>query len=228
MHIRGSSIYFTVVGLTSTTGVLAAVQPWGQCGGMGFTGETACAQGWGCKEFNPYYSQCIEGASDSTPSIVPSAAPAPSNNATSAPVQTAAPVETSAAAIPTSAAPVPSVNATTPVAIPTTFKTLIASSSSLVAVPEDASTSVVVVSTSVAAPSATPSAGAGNSTGTFANGEDCSLDAVFKAKGKKYIGVATDKGRLTTGDNAAIIKADFGQVTPENRYASLSSTIPQK
>lgn len=85
------------------------------------------------------------------------------------------------------------------------------------AIPEDVSSSVVVVSTSVAAPSATPSAGSGNGTGTLANGEDCSVNAVFKAKGKKYFGVATDKGRLTTGDNAAIIKADFGQVTPENR-----------
>ncbi|KAL1599315.1 Endo-1,4-beta-xylanase F3 [Nothophoma quercina] len=216
MHIRGSSLYFTVVGLTSTTAVLAAVQPYGQCGGQGYTGETACADGWGCKQWNDYYSQCIEGASGSAPSsVVPSAAPIPSNNATTAPAQTsAAPIATSAAVIHTSAAPVPSVNATTPAGVPTTFQTLIASSS-LVAIPEDVSSSIVVT-TSVVAPSATPSAGAGNSTGTFANGEDCSLDAVFKAKGKKYVGVATDKGRLTTGDNAAIIKADFGQVTPEN------------
>ena len=224
MHIRGSSLYFTVVGLTSTTAVLAAVQPYGQCGGQGYTGETTCAEGWGCKQWNNYYSQCLEGVSDSAPSAAPSAAPIPSNNATTVPVQTsAASNATSAAAVPTSAAPVPSVNATTPVAVPTTFETLVASSS-LVAIPEEVSSSVVVVSTSVAAPSATPSAGAGNSTGTFANGEDCSLDAVFKAKGKKYIGVATDKGRLTAGDNAAIIKADFGQVTAENRYALLFVT----
>ncbi|KAF1926204.1 glycoside hydrolase family 10 protein [Didymella exigua CBS 183.55] len=203
MHFRGSSLYFTVVGLTSTTAVLAAVQPYGQCGGQTYSGETACTDGWGCKQWNDYYSQCIEGASDSTPSSVPSAAPVPSNNATSTP---AAPVQTSPA---TSAASVP-------IAIPTTLATKIISSSSLAVIPEDVSTSVVVISTSAAAPSATPSAGAGNSTSSFANGEDCSLDAVFKAKGKKYFGTATDKGRLTAGDNAAIIKADFGQVTPEN------------
>ncbi|KAI9698283.1 MAG: hypothetical protein M1820_007553 [Bogoriella megaspora] len=43
-----------------------------------------------------------------------------------------------------------------------------------------------------------------------------SIDAAFKAKGKKYFGTATDQGRLTTGSSAAVIQADFGQVTPEN------------
>lgn len=43
-----------------------------------------------------------------------------------------------------------------------------------------------------------------------------SIDALMKAKGKLYWGTCTDEGRLTTGKNAAIIKADFGQVTPEN------------
>ena len=48
-----------------------------------------------------------------------------------------------------------------------------------------------------------------------------SIDAAMKAKGKKYFGTCTDQGRLTTGSNAAIIQADFGQVTPENRYFTL-------
>lgn len=196
MHIRGSSLYFTVVGLTSTSAVLAAVQPYGQCGGQGYSGETSCTDGWGCQKFNDWYSQCIEGASGS----VPSAAPVPSDNAT-------APVETSAAPIATGDAPLPTANATAPVAVPTTFQTLIATSSP-VAVPEEAS-SVIVVSTSAAAPTSAPV--------SFANGEDCSLDAVFKAKGKKYFGVATDQGALQKAENVAIIKADFGQVTPENR-----------
>ena len=43
-----------------------------------------------------------------------------------------------------------------------------------------------------------------------------SIDALIKAKGKLYYGVATDQGRLSTGKSAAVIQADFGQVTPEN------------
>ncbi|KAK4237005.1 hypothetical protein C8A03DRAFT_45093 [Achaetomium macrosporum] len=43
-----------------------------------------------------------------------------------------------------------------------------------------------------------------------------SIDKLFKAKGKLYYGTCTDQGRLTSGKNAAIIDANFGQVTPEN------------
>ncbi|EMD67409.1 hypothetical protein GGP41_007311 [Bipolaris sorokiniana] len=43
-----------------------------------------------------------------------------------------------------------------------------------------------------------------------------SLDAAMKAKGRKYFGTATDPGRFNQGKNAAIIKANFGQITPEN------------
>ncbi|KAF4628788.1 hypothetical protein G7Y89_g9362 [Cudoniella acicularis] len=68
------------------------------------------------------------------------------------------------------------------------------------------STSTVAVSTGTSTPG-----DIGSSTGG-AN----SINEKFVAHGKKYFGVATDEGRLTTGSNAAIIQADFGQVTPEN------------
>jgi endo-1,4-beta-xylanase len=41
-----------------------------------------------------------------------------------------------------------------------------------------------------------------------------SIDALMKAKGKLYFGTCSDQGRLTAGKNAAIIDADFGQLTP--------------
>ncbi|KAL2265068.1 hypothetical protein VTJ83DRAFT_7578 [Remersonia thermophila] len=43
-----------------------------------------------------------------------------------------------------------------------------------------------------------------------------SIDALFKAKGKEFFGTCTDQRLLQTGRNAAIIEANFGQVTPEN------------
>ncbi|KAK1753948.1 glycoside hydrolase family 10 protein [Echria macrotheca] len=43
-----------------------------------------------------------------------------------------------------------------------------------------------------------------------------SIDKLMKQKGKLYYGTCTDQGRLTSGKNAAIIDAYFGQVTPEN------------
>ncbi len=43
-----------------------------------------------------------------------------------------------------------------------------------------------------------------------------SIDALIKAKGKLYYGTCTDQNRLSSGKSAAIIQANFGQVTPEN------------
>jgi hypothetical protein len=44
-----------------------------------------------------------------------------------------------------------------------------------------------------------------------------SIHDAMVAKGKKYFGTCADPNRLSTGSNSAIIKANFGQVTPENR-----------
>ena len=43
-----------------------------------------------------------------------------------------------------------------------------------------------------------------------------SINDAMIAKGKKYFGTCSDPGRFNTGQNGAIIKANFGQITPEN------------
>jgi len=43
---------------TTATGGCAAAQ-YAQCGGIGFSGCTACASGYTCKKTNDYYSQCL-------------------------------------------------------------------------------------------------------------------------------------------------------------------------
>ena len=43
-----------------------------------------------------------------------------------------------------------------------------------------------------------------------------SVDALIKAKGKLYFGTCADRGTLGRAANADVIKANFGQLTPEN------------
>jgi hypothetical protein len=55
-----------------------------------------------------------------------------------------------------------------------------------------------------------------------------SIDAAMKAKGRKYFGTCTDPNRFNTGSNGAIIKANFGQVTPENSYVFIQPRAYRK
>ncbi|KAF5858993.1 hypothetical protein ETB97_003484 [Aspergillus alliaceus] len=43
-----------------------------------------------------------------------------------------------------------------------------------------------------------------------------SINDAFVAKGKKYFGTCSDQGLLQNSPNEAIVRADFGQLTPEN------------
>ena len=45
---------------SSSSGSVAA---YGQCGGQGYTGATACVSGYTCTKYNDWYSQCVAAAS---------------------------------------------------------------------------------------------------------------------------------------------------------------------
>ncbi|TDL21807.1 hypothetical protein BD410DRAFT_771148 [Rickenella mellea] len=49
----------------------ATAPEWGQCGGIGWTGPTACPPGWTCVYANPYHSQCLQVATTSSTPMPP-------------------------------------------------------------------------------------------------------------------------------------------------------------
>jgi endo-1,4-beta-xylanase len=53
---KSSSSTTTTSGSSGSTSV---AQRWGQCGGEGWTGPTACASGYTCTFSNDWYSQCL-------------------------------------------------------------------------------------------------------------------------------------------------------------------------
>lgn len=57
--VKPASTSCTSAKAAATGNASGSVQAYGQCGGQGFTGSTACANGWVCKQWNPYYSQCV-------------------------------------------------------------------------------------------------------------------------------------------------------------------------
>ncbi|KAF8167900.1 beta-glucosidase [Crassisporium funariophilum] len=78
--------------------IASAQQPlYAQCGGIGWTGGTACASGATCTKLNDYYFQCLVGSGSSTTSIPP----APSTTKTTTVTSASSTSSSSPAATPT-------------------------------------------------------------------------------------------------------------------------------
>ncbi|KAF8893383.1 CEL4a mannanase [Infundibulicybe gibba] len=78
-----------VVLAVSITSSISTSPIYGQCGGMGWTGDTTCATGSACVYSNPWYSQCIPGAATTPTTTVPTSTTRPAT--TSTPATTAPP-----------------------------------------------------------------------------------------------------------------------------------------
>ncbi|TFK38683.1 cellobiohydrolase II-I [Crucibulum laeve] len=74
----------------------AASPLYGQCGGIGWSGDTSCVSGASCQKLNDYYSQCLPGAATSTNAPTTSAPPTSSTPTSGTPTGTgSAPTGTS-------------------------------------------------------------------------------------------------------------------------------------
>ncbi|KAJ7154684.1 hypothetical protein C8R46DRAFT_441821 [Mycena filopes] len=60
-----------LLALVAASVVVGQSQPFGQCGGQGWTGATTCTAGWTCVFSNPFYSQCLQGTATSTATTTP-------------------------------------------------------------------------------------------------------------------------------------------------------------
>ncbi|KAH1496016.1 hypothetical protein LV164_002303 [Aspergillus fumigatus] len=72
--------------------LLPAVQAqqtvWGQCGGQGWSGPTSCVAGAACSTLNPYYAQCIPGATATSTTLTTTAAATTTSQTTTKPTTT--------------------------------------------------------------------------------------------------------------------------------------------
>ncbi|GFG18261.1 mannan endo-1,4-beta-mannosidase F [Aspergillus udagawae] len=74
------------VAILSAIGAASAqAGPWGQCGGLSYSGPTTCESGWGCVYLNDWYSQCQPGATSRAASTTLTAVPTKDHSSTVTP-----------------------------------------------------------------------------------------------------------------------------------------------
>ncbi|EEA18972.1 hypothetical protein TMatcc_010486 [Talaromyces marneffei ATCC 18224] len=70
------------------------VGAYGQCGGVNYSGSTACVSGYVCIFLNPYYSQCVPGTATTTTSSTLTTTTSKTTSSTSKTTTTSAPTST--------------------------------------------------------------------------------------------------------------------------------------
>ncbi|KAJ7611410.1 glycoside hydrolase superfamily [Mycena polygramma] len=61
-------LLYALVLVSVASSALGTVVEWGQCGGIGWTGDTVCAAGLSCTVVNDWYFQCLSGTATTTAS----------------------------------------------------------------------------------------------------------------------------------------------------------------
>ncbi|KAG8905344.1 hypothetical protein FRC01_008384, partial [Tulasnella sp. 417] len=65
--MKSTSLFLASISVASLgVNTVLGVAVWGQCGGIGYTGSTACDAGSVCTYSNAYYSQCLPGSGSAT------------------------------------------------------------------------------------------------------------------------------------------------------------------
>jgi hypothetical protein len=78
------STFFALAAVTAAGSASAAATAYSQCGGQGFSGETACVSGYKCEKSNDWYSQCVPGSASAAPTKAASTKAASTKAASSA------------------------------------------------------------------------------------------------------------------------------------------------
>ncbi|KII92481.1 glycoside hydrolase family 5 protein [Plicaturopsis crispa FD-325 SS-3] len=85
-------LLFTAAAIALARVAQAQVSIYGQCGGIGYTGATACASGLTCVEINAYYFQCLQSTTSTT--VASSTSVSSTTVATTTATSTSAPAST--------------------------------------------------------------------------------------------------------------------------------------
>ena len=95
----------SIIAIAAAAGPMAAAAgtqtAYGQCGGSGWTGATACVAGYTCSTQNAYYAQCTPGAAAATTAKA-SSNPTPTTTLVTKATTAAATSKVSSAAAPAS------------------------------------------------------------------------------------------------------------------------------
>ncbi|KAG8864203.1 hypothetical protein FRB96_006024 [Tulasnella sp. 330] len=120
--MKGLSLFLLTVNFVGTAFAL-----YEQCGGIGWTGSTACTNGGVCVYSNPYYSQCLP-VTVTTTSTSTSSKPSTMSTSTVSTPTTSTGSSTTTSVVSSTTTPISSATSSTPTSVPSAATTVFAGS----------------------------------------------------------------------------------------------------